>query len=255
MEGLEAKYVLKEGSFGEPTTYLWAKVSKYRLEHSDNPDKARWSLSAEDYVNRAVKDVETELEKVGKALLTKVTTPTTADYHPELDQSKELGPDQATYFAALIGILRWCIELGRINIIVEVSLLPRFLACPHEGHMQQAFHVFGDLKKHERSRIVFDETEPAINQSCFRVVDWSEFYPDAVKAIPQDAQEPRGVSVVTSSLLIPQCWVLADTAVPYWCYHLCEQRANLVALQETEYSGIIDVRLRVCGIADGSGYD
>jgi hypothetical protein len=198
MEGLEAKYVLKAGSVGEPTTYLGAKVSKYRLEHSDNPDKVRWSLSAEDYVNRAVKDVETELEKVGKTLPTKVTTPTTADYRPELDQSKELGPDQATYFAGLIGVLRWCIELGRIDIIVEVSLLSRFLACPREGHMQQAFHVFGYLKKHARSRMVFDETEPAIDQSRFRDVDWSEFYPDAVEAIPQDAPEPRGVSVVTS---------------------------------------------------------
>jgi hypothetical protein len=81
----------------------------------------------EDYINRAVKDVETELEKVGKALPTKVTTPTIADYCPELDQSKELGPDQATYFAGLIGILHWCIKLGWINIIVEVSLLSAFL--------------------------------------------------------------------------------------------------------------------------------
>jgi hypothetical protein len=133
MEGLEAKYVLKAGSVSEPTTYLGAKVSKYRLEHSDNPDKVGWSLSAEDYANHAVKDVETELEKVGKALTTKVTTPTTADYHPELDQSRELGPDQAMYFTGLIGILHWCIELGWIDIIVEVSLLSRFLACPHEG--------------------------------------------------------------------------------------------------------------------------
>jgi hypothetical protein len=87
-------------------------------------------VSAEDYINRAIKDVETELEKVGKALPTKITTCTTADYRPELDRSRELGPEQATYFAGLIGILHWCIELGRIEIILEVSLLSRFLACP-----------------------------------------------------------------------------------------------------------------------------
>jgi hypothetical protein len=161
------------------------------LEHSDNPDKVRWSLSAEEYINSAVKDVETKLEKVGKALLTKVTTPTMADYRPELDQSKELGPDQATYFASLIRILRWCIKLGRIDIIVEVSLLSRFLACPHEGHMEQAFHVFGYLEKHERSRMVFDETVPASDQSRFRVVDWSEFYLEAEEANPWDALKPR----------------------------------------------------------------
>jgi hypothetical protein len=203
---LKAKYVLNAGSVGEPTTYLRAKVSKYQLEHSNNPDKVCGSLSAEDYINLAVKDVETELEKVGKALPTKVTTPTTADYRPELDQSKDLGPDQATYFIGLIGVLRWCIEFGRIDIIVEVSLLSRFLACPCEGHMQQAFHVFGYLKKHAQSCMVFDDMEPAINQSRFRVVDWSEFYPDTEEAIPRDAPEPRGVSVVTS------CFVDSDHA-------------------------------------------
>jgi hypothetical protein len=101
--------------------------------------------------------METELGKVGKALPTKVTTPTKADYHPELDQSRELGPDQAKYFASLTSILWWCIELGQINIIVEVSLYSQFLVCPREGHMQQAFHVFDYLKKHVRSWMVFDE--------------------------------------------------------------------------------------------------
>jgi hypothetical protein len=117
-----------------------------------------------------------------------------------------LGRDQATYFAGLIGILRWCIELGQIDIIVEVSLLSRFLANPHEGHLQQALHVFGYLKKHARSRMVFDETEPAIDQSHFRIVDWSEFYPGAEEAIPQDMPELRGRLVVTS------CFVDSDHA-------------------------------------------
>jgi hypothetical protein len=64
--------------------------------------------------------------------------------------------------------------------------------------MQQAFHVFGYLKKHAQSWMVFNETVPAIDQSRFRVVDWSEFYPDAKEAVPRAALEPRGVSVVTS---------------------------------------------------------
>jgi hypothetical protein len=206
MEGLEAKYVLKTGSVSELTTYLGAKVSKYQLEHSDNPDKVRWSLLAEDYIHRAVKDMETELEKVGKALPTKVTTKTMVDYRPELDQSKELGPDPATYFAGLIGVLWWFIKLRRIDIIVEVSLLSCFLACPCEGHLQQAFHVLGYLKKHARSQMVFNETVPTINQLHFRVIDWVDFYPEAKEAIPWDAPEPRGVSVVTS------CFVDSDHA-------------------------------------------
>jgi hypothetical protein len=206
MDGLEAMYVLKARSVGEPKTYLGAKVSKYKLENADNPAKMRLSLSAEDYINCAVKDVETKLEKVGKVLPSKVTMPTMADYRPELDQTKELEPECATYYAGLIGVLRWCIELGRIDIIVEVSLLSRFLACPHEGHLQQAFHVFGYLKKHARSQMVFDEMEPEVDQSHFWQVDWMEFYPDAKEAIPPDAPEPRGRSVVMS------CFVDSDHA-------------------------------------------
>jgi hypothetical protein len=45
--------------------------------------------------------------------------------------------------------------------------------------------------------MVFDEMVPAIDQSHFRVVDWTEFYPEAKEVIPQDAPEPRGVSLVT----------------------------------------------------------
>jgi hypothetical protein len=54
--------------------------------------------------------------------------------------------------------------------------------------------------------MVFDEMEPAIDQSRFRVVDWSEFYSDAEEAIPRDAPELRGISVVTS------CFVDSDHA-------------------------------------------
>jgi hypothetical protein len=111
-----------------------------------------------------------------------------------------LGPNQATERLVVV------IELGRINIILEVSLLSQFLACPCEGHLQEAFHVFGYLKKHARSQMVFNEMVPAINQSRFRVVDWSDFYPEAKEAIPWDTPEPRGVSVVTS------CFVDSDHA-------------------------------------------
>jgi hypothetical protein len=120
MDGLEATYVLKAGSVGKPKTYLGAQVSEYMLENADNPVKTRWSLSAEDYIHGAVKDFKMELEKVGKVLAYKVTTPTTADYQPELDQTKALEPECATYYAGIIGILRWCSKLRRIRIIVEV---------------------------------------------------------------------------------------------------------------------------------------
>lgn len=71
-----------------------------------------------------------------------------SDYRPELDKSSELDPTRANYFQGLIGVLRWIVELGRIDIAVSVSMLSRYLANPREGHLEEAFHIFAYLKKH-----------------------------------------------------------------------------------------------------------
>ena len=42
----------------------------------------------------------------------KADTPLTTTYRPELDVSRELNVDDATYYQSLIGILRWIVELG-----------------------------------------------------------------------------------------------------------------------------------------------
>ena len=52
------------------------------------------------------------------------------DYKLELDTSLECDQDQKNYFQNSIGVLRWIIELGRIDIAYEVSLLSNFLAKP-----------------------------------------------------------------------------------------------------------------------------
>jgi hypothetical protein len=47
----------------------------------------------------------------------------TQSYAPELDTSEECTDDEATLYENLIGILRWIIELGRIDIAFELSAL------------------------------------------------------------------------------------------------------------------------------------
>jgi hypothetical protein len=42
----------------------------------------------------------------------------------------------------LIGILRWIIELERIDIMVAVSMLSSYCMQPRTGHLDQVFHVF-----------------------------------------------------------------------------------------------------------------
>ena len=149
-------------------------------------------MSSDTYVKRAVGDVECELELIGEKLVTKAVTPMTAGYRPELDVSKELDARRANYFQGLIGVLRWMCELGRIDIIVPVAWLSRFLAAPREGHLEQCFHIFAYLKQHDRSSLVFDDQEPEFAESRFQKADWAEFYPGAVEQIPPNAPEIRG---------------------------------------------------------------
>ena len=73
-----------------------------------------------------------------------------------------------------------------IDIIMPVSLMPRYLAQAREGHLNQVFHIFAYLKEYGRSMLVFDDTVPTIDESRFHRCHWSEFYPGADKIKPSD---------------------------------------------------------------------
>ena len=72
-------------------------------------------------------------------------------YRPELEISPFCDADQLHMFQQLIGISRWMVELGRIDIQLEITQLSSFLASPRVGHIHQIFHIFKYLKNHENS--------------------------------------------------------------------------------------------------------
>ena len=76
----------------------------------------------------------------------------------------------------MIGVLRWSIEIGRIDILLEVSLLSTQLACPRVGHMEQVLHIFGYLKKNPKRKIYLDPNHPVIGESRFTKFDCEDFY-------------------------------------------------------------------------------
>jgi hypothetical protein len=63
--------------------------------------------------------------------------------------------------------------------------------------LEVLYHIFGYLKKHEMSRIVFDPKETVIDESSFAsgTVDWKDFYGDVVEELPPRMPEPLGKSV------------------------------------------------------------
>ena len=186
-------FPIKPDSIGPPTMYLGAKLSKYPLKNG----VVAWAMSSSQYVQEAVKNVESYLAEQGLSLPTKANTPLTSNYRPELDVSPELDPDRANYFMSLIGILRWCCEIGRMDITCEISMLSSHMALPREGHLTQLFHMFSYLKKKHNSRMVFDPSYPFVDEERFKSEeDWKVLYGDVKEAIPPNAPEARGNEVV-----------------------------------------------------------
>jgi hypothetical protein len=104
-----------------------------------------------------------KLKEANLRLLPNVKTPLGSSYHPELDLSPEFGSRQLNYYQRLIGVLQWICKIGRIDILMPVSLMSRYLVSAREGHLEQVFHIFAYLKHHPRSTIVFDNTIPVFS--------------------------------------------------------------------------------------------
>ena len=139
--------------------------------------------------------MEATLKLTGKSLTKRVYGPFPTGYSSELDTSPELEPEQASYYQSQIGILRWMVELGRVDIITEVSVLSSHLALPREGHLEAVYHIYAYLKKKHNTRMVFDPSYPAIDESNFPDHDWKNFYGEVKEAVPPNAPEPRGSEV------------------------------------------------------------
>jgi hypothetical protein len=133
-----------------------------------------------------------KLAKVHQALPPKCDTPFASNYRPELDETDELNKEDVTYYQELIGILRWAVELGRIDIALEVSMLSTHLALPRQGHLQAAFHIFAYLSKHYKQSMYINPKYHQWSDTIFPKYDWTDFYKDAKEEIPDDIPEPLG---------------------------------------------------------------
>ena len=193
-------FELKEASIGPPKLYLGGHVRKVVLE---NGVKA-WGFSSSQYVQAAVKNVETFLaetkDKRWKMPARTGSSAIPASYRPELDITPELEPELAAYYNSLIGILQWINELGRVDICLEIlMMMSSHLVMPREGQLNMVFHIFAYLKNHHNAEAVYDPSDPEIDESLFERKDWtsSEFgHVDGKEEMPPNMPEPRGMGFV-----------------------------------------------------------
>ena len=87
------------------------------------------------------------------------------------------------------------VELGRVDICLEVSMMSSHMALPRVGHIEQLFNIFAYLSKYHNTEMVFDPTYPVIDESKYQRRDWksSEFgHLPAERQAPPNIPNPRG---------------------------------------------------------------
>ena len=180
-------------------------------------DTYAWAMGSESYTEKAIKYLKSRLEKDGFRFNKKLSDPAFAPtqpfsavtYRPELDVTEECNEAQITLYQNMIGILRWLVELGRIDIAYEVSLLSRYLVAPRTGHFTQALFIFKYLDRHRKNMIAFDPAYHSVGDPAEikqRQESMKEMYPDAQEEIPVNAPPPRGKPIQIN------CFVDSDHA-------------------------------------------
>ena len=95
-------------------------------------------------------------------------TPMTKSFVPELDGTEELEPDGIQFYQETIGILIWETELGRTDILHEVSILSQYQAAPREGHTEDILYIFAFLDGKQRLNLYMDSALPRLNYSIHK---------------------------------------------------------------------------------------
>jgi hypothetical protein len=77
-----------------------------------------------------------------------------------------------------------------------------FLVLPRKCHLETIFQMFAYMKKHQNAELVYDPSDPVIDETEFEVKDWtsSEFgHLEGIEEIPPNVPEHRGQGFVLST--------------------------------------------------------
>ena len=167
INGTRAILKLKGDKAEKPEMCLGAVLQEVE---SDNGTKCLM-LSSEKYLEAAIKTVDVKFVMKGQELPPKYDMPVMSCHHPAEDMSAELHDGDSQCHQELIGVLCWAVEMGRLDMMLEVALLSSHLALPRDGHLQQVYHIFGCLKKSSRRCALIDPDHPDISEERFSKFD------------------------------------------------------------------------------------
>jgi hypothetical protein len=187
-------FKMKPGSIGDPDIYLGATIKKMHLHN----DLEAWASRPLKYVRALIDTIAKYLTNLGDkqwSMPKKASNPFEGGYEPELDVRPLLNPELASWFASLIGMLRWMVEIGQVDIINKVSKMASQMAAPREDHLDALLHMFGFLQINHNLRMAYDPSYLTIDMAAFKPNGWKQFYGDVAEAIPSNAPEPRGKDI------------------------------------------------------------
>eukprot|EP00978_Attheya_sp_CCMP212_P000994 scaffold2061_cov62-Attheya_sp.AAC.3 len=188
MDMIGKLYDLKD-SVGEPERYLGVNLKKWTLQDGQEV----WSASGKEYIKNALPLVKSMAEAHHSKL------PGGKRAEAELNTTTLLGDEESSEYQQLIGILRWAVELGRIDIALEVSYMSSYFCAPRKGHVEAVYNIFAYLDEHLESNFVFDDKIPTIDENVFAKTDWSDsVYSTETPTAPINTPEALGNPVVIS---------------------------------------------------------
>ena len=101
-----------------------------------------------------------------------------------MEKTPALEKDIASWYQHFIGMLRWMVEIGRVKILIEVSIMSSQMSMPREVHLEAVFHVFAFICQKYNTRMAFDPIYPAINMNDFKECKCKDFYGELKEATP-----------------------------------------------------------------------
>ena len=130
----------------------------------------------------------------------KFTSPLEKGDHPEVDETPLLGEEGTRTYLSMVGQLQWLVSLGRFDIFSAVVTMSRFRSMPREGHLERLKRMFGYVRDTEHASIRVRTDLPDYSNLPDQQFDWAySVYGDVHEAIPEDAPEPLGNTVVTTT--------------------------------------------------------
>ncbi len=176
---------------GEPEYHLGGDIKKVK----DPEEVLTWGPTR--YINRMMDSYKTMFgTEVPKR---EVRAPLDPKDHPELDDSELLDEEGQNKYQSMIGSLGWAVLLGRIDITCAVMTMSSFRQAPRVGHLDRLKRIYSFLRNYKKTSIKFRPELP--DYSAYKPMehDWSQVYCPASEEIPDDAPEPKGKPVVTTT--------------------------------------------------------